>query len=417
MAENLRRSRRVALYYPYVHFRSREWLRASLLYYDQLSRIVPPGLKVDAESYYREFVHNPRPLLSDISALKDNDFLVEDSPEPYISSVANEFLDFAMDNLTDPKRRASLVPQLARLGSFYTIHPGKIDGDLAEILIELKLAHKKQGDRWSDLDIEPVTGGLYMLFLANQMAGRRNLVSDSSVYQSLMYQKVATPALINPAKRGGEFRLATAVLRTAIPTALGEVPLDKLLRVRGDLSGQRRRFQDKIAGLARELEQVESEDALQECIETHQRKLEDEYQELVDKLRSVNLSFATGLFSVSVPAWATAAWGLRIATVTPLLAGIGAVAISSVVMKSVFDRRAALRTHPLAYLLNLRKRVTARSMARGIISLNLSLPVEEGIADPRVPIERDSGAGGGSFDRRRFIQDIPPKRWDKRWDI
>ena len=33
-----------ALYYPHVRFRSRQWLRTSLLYHDKIWRIVPPGL-------------------------------------------------------------------------------------------------------------------------------------------------------------------------------------------------------------------------------------------------------------------------------------------------------------------------------------------------------------------------------------
>jgi hypothetical protein len=222
-----------ALYYPHIHFRSQAWVRATLLYYDSLSRIVPARLDADESSFYRAFMPNPRPLLKDVDALKSNGFLIEESPEPYVSEIANEFYDFAMENLVEPTRRAKLVPALYRRKAFYTIHPRKIDGTLRQILLDLKLAHVKQGDKYSDIKIEPVTGGLYMLFLANRMAGRRSLVSDSSIYQSLMYQPMGGAAEVGKGK-SAEFRLATAVLRTVVPVELESVPIDKLLRVHSD---------------------------------------------------------------------------------------------------------------------------------------------------------------------------------------
>jgi hypothetical protein len=379
--------RKIALYYPHIHFQSRHWLRATILYYDHISRIVPEGLDADLRPYYAEFLRNPDPLLDDIAALKANGFLLEDSPERFVSKVAAEFFDFAMDNLTDPQRRASLVPQLATRRAFYSIHPAKIDAELAKILVELKLAHKKEGDSYSDLDIEPVTGGLYMLFLASQMAGRRNLVSDSSVYQSLLYQPIVKPEKVGKGDR--EFRLATAVLRTAVPQYLESVPMDRLLQLRADLAQQRTRFQDKISALARDMEQLEDEQSIQEAIERHQRKIDDEHLELVDKIRSANLTFGTGLFAVSVPSWATAQWGMNIASMTPLLAGLGALAISGLVMKNIFDHRAARRTNPLSYLLSLREGLTPKSMAQNIITLNLS------IADDDELPSRGGGGGGG----------------------
>ncbi len=364
---------KTALYYPHIHFRSRDWLRTALLYYDHLSRIIPRGLEVDSRNYYREFLPNPDPLLDDIRALADSGFLIEDEPECYVAKIADGFFDFAMQHLQDPGQRASLLPQLASRRTFYTIHPAKIDASLAQVLVELKLAHKRQGDPYSDLDIEPVTGGLYMLFLASHMAGHRNLVSDSSVYQSLMYQPLPPSMVTNPVRGGREFRLATAVLSTAAPRSLEAVPIDTLLRVHHDLSEQRTRFQDKVAALAKDLENAK-EDDVQGAISAHQRKLDDEYQELTDKLRSANITFGTGLFAVSVPSWATATWGLGIATLSPLLAGVGAVGISGMVMKNIFDRRAAKRTNAATYLLSLRKRLSVRAMAEDIIKLNLGNP-------------------------------------------
>jgi len=211
------------------------------------------------------------------------------------------------------------------------------------------------------------------LFLANRMAGRRNLVSDSSIYQSLMYQPIGTEAAEGSKRKSAEFRLATAVLRTAVPVDLESVPIDKLLRLNSDLKEQRTRFQDKINGLAKQMESAKDDAELQESIEVHQRKIEDEIEELETRLRAANFAIGFGLLAFSVPNWVTAGWGLGITSLTPLSAAIGAVAVSGGVIKSVFDRQIARKTHPLNYLLTLKKRLRARTMAKNIVDLKLTI--------------------------------------------
>jgi hypothetical protein len=42
---------RIGLYYPYVHFRDEQWLKAAALYWPGLARVVPTGFPVaDTES-------------------------------------------------------------------------------------------------------------------------------------------------------------------------------------------------------------------------------------------------------------------------------------------------------------------------------------------------------------------------------
>jgi hypothetical protein len=364
-----------ALYYPHIHFRSRRWLRMAMLYYDSLSRIVPSGFEPDDREFYSEFSDEPGELLSDVRELKAAGFVKDNPPDDNVTEVANEFFDFAMENLIDPVHRAEIVPRLGRRKSFYTIHPSKIDPELLKVLEELKLAHKKQGDPYSDWSVEPVTGGLYMLFLANRMAGNRQLVSDSSIYQSLLYlpMKQTADKVMHDDR---EFRLATAVLKTVIPSNVEAVKLDVLLGLRRDFSDQRKRFQDKIAGFAKDLQNVSREDSLETVIDRHKRGIEDEYQGFLDKIRITNLGFVQSLFSVSVPAYITSAWGFA-ATGLPVVFAAGAAAVSAVGMKYFFERRILTKTSPFTYLLNVGKRVRAENMAEDIIQLNLDAPDDD----------------------------------------
>jgi hypothetical protein len=168
-----------------------------------------------------------------------------------------------------------------------------------------------------------------------------------------------------------EFRLATVVLRKAVPEDLENVALDLLLRLRSDLSDHRRRFQDRIASLAKDLQSLRGRPDVEDLIERQRLTFEDEYDLFKDKLRSINLNLAQGLFSLSVPAYVTAQWGFG-ATGHPIVFAGGAVAASATALRYVLDRKAAKAASPCTYLLNVSRRIDAGTMAKDIVQLNLS---------------------------------------------
>ena len=47
---------RDALYYPYIHVRDPQWLKATLLVFPHVKRMVPPNFKTEDESEIQEFM-------------------------------------------------------------------------------------------------------------------------------------------------------------------------------------------------------------------------------------------------------------------------------------------------------------------------------------------------------------------------
>ena len=377
-------SAKAGLFYPHIHFRSREWLRSSILYYDKLSRIVPQGVPVDRVHWYGEFMTHSQAeeIVRDVDALKANGFLSDESPEAILGQVSQEFSAFLETTLSNSERRAKLFPALSDDESFYSIHPAKIDHTLQKRLWEMRLLHQRQGDDYSDIELEPVTAAFYMLHLANKMAGRRALVTDEARYQSLMYQPVDGTSK----KRGikdQELRLATAVFETVIPTGLQNVPIETLLKIQYDLADQRRRFQDKIRSVAKSMEKIDDPEEIQEEIDVQARKLKDDQEDLREKLKSVGATGVGALMAVSVPSWVPADWGAGAKAGSALLIGAGAIAVSNSLIKSIFEYRAAKRTNPMTYVLNVKKRVKASAEAKRITSLNLS-PVRSASSGSRL---------------------------------
>lgn len=356
-----------ALYYPHIHFRSRRWLRTAMLYYDSVSRIVPAGLDPDDRTFYR-FPWISDELLEDVREMTASGIVRCEAPDSSVTEIANEFFDFAMDNLVDSEKRSRLVPELAARSRYYTIHPAKIDPELLRVLEELKLAHQKQGDPYSDWNIEPVTGGLYMLFLADRMAGNRQLVSDKPVYQSLLYTRLPGDES-SPTHDDRPFRLASAVLQTVVPVDLDCVNLDKLFRIREDFADQRRRFQDKLEQIGKDLQQASDADTLAHAVERHRAAILDQYETQLDEVRKHNLIAGHGLFSVSVPSYVTSAWGLGL-TAPQVLVGLGVVGLSAVALKFMFDRKIS-RRNPFTYLMSVSRALKPNRLIDEIITLNL----------------------------------------------
>lgn len=366
-------SAKAGLFYPHIHFRSREWLRSSVMYYDKLSRIVPRGVPVDRVHWYRELMNHSQAeaMVRDVDALKANGFLIDEAPEAVLKEVSEEFSVFLENALSNPERRAKLIPALAHDDSFYSIHPAKIDHQLQERLRGIGLIHERQDDDYSDIELEPVTAAFYMLHLANRMAGRRALVTDEARYQSLMYQPV-DGASEKKGVKDQELRLATAVFETVIPTGLVNVPIETLMKIQYDLVDQRRRFQDKIRSIAKSMEKIDDPEEIQEEIDVQARKLKDDQEDLRERLKAIGVTGVGALMAVSVPSWVPADWGAGAKAGSAMLLGAGAFAVSNSLIKSIFEYRAAKRTNPMTYVLNVKKRVKASTEAKRITSLNLS---------------------------------------------
>src|SRR5262245_24203207 len=356
-----------ALYYPHLHFNDRAWLRTAALYYDIVTRIVPPGVDPESLDGDSSVSSEDQAIDDDVRELQASGFVRREAPTAEsVSTVANEFFDFAVKHLAAPAQRAKLLPA-HREEEFYSIHRHSLDPTLLEVLQELKLVHRKAGDRYSDLAIEPVTGGLYMLFLASRMAGIRHLVSDSPSFQALSYRQSYGVEPIRPDYR--TFRLASAVLSAAVPVNIESVPLGRILKLRDEFAEDRQRFQDKIQGFAKSLQEPSSEEALRDDIKRHMRALKAEYDVFVDRIKVLNLGVATSLFSVSVPSYVTSTWGF--ASVSPYVAGaFGALAATAVIVKYVWERESLL-TSPYRYLLSVKQSTRPHTMAREIASLNL----------------------------------------------
>lgn len=144
------------LYYPSIEFRSMNWLKTSLLYWDAVYRIVPDSYEPEDNDTVKEAIDNN--LVRPISLEKD-DFI----------RISNEFRKFVS--------KLPFTPAGFDGTSTERLHKDKIDDRLYEFLERLSVKIDSEGF----LHLPPGLARWYMLYLSKSVAGRRNIATATDV--------------------------------------------------------------------------------------------------------------------------------------------------------------------------------------------------------------------------------------------
>jgi hypothetical protein len=351
-----------ALYFPYIEFWSRvEWLKLAALYHDKIGRIVPPSYQP----------HDP----DEVKQLIDEGFIEERSPARAAPVLAEEFYSFALDNLIDPEKRARLAVELRTSDAWAHIHIGKIDRALAMALRQHELLREGKGGWYK---VEPLTGALYMLFLAKTLAGTWPLISDDPTSLLLAYGTHSVSGLSDQSVGDVGYRIASAAIRTGVPVDLNNVPMSEIISVRRKYRDERVAFFKAVGSLAKDLDNIRDDRDLEDAISRQEISIARALQSLSAKIASHRLALKTGLMSVTVPALVKS-----VGISNPIaLVGAGAIAVGAVVWKHFRDVRSARLESSWSYLLTLSDEFHDLSNGQHFLRLGLdddrvSRPVEQ----------------------------------------
>ena len=159
-----------ALYYPYIHIRSLDHVKAALIYWDRVRRIVPNMMRGGQD---RKYAFDDS---YDAQLLADRGLLVCTDPVPYENRAADKFFEHIAPQAANFRIDLDAGRELAR--SKRGIHIEKIGWEFLGRLQQLGLAHKF-GD-WVSMHDE--VGAFYMFCLASEMGQKMNaaLMGDSS---------------------------------------------------------------------------------------------------------------------------------------------------------------------------------------------------------------------------------------------
>lgn len=228
---------RTILYYPTIDIPSNSWLRHSLLYWDEVSSIVP-------QSWGDRYLHELSP---DIHYLIDEGQFRAIKPDELISKADNweAFHDFQTefkDTIQSPQFKRLIERRPFSLSGIHVdkvknsnfvsrVHSNKTSDNLFHFLEDLGLA-KRDGQNHEWLMFERHTALIYMSLLAKYLADvdkkQTTIGTDYGIYEKFNFKRVRE-------KEG--FPVVSLNLSNVLPTPIANVPLEKIIdfkRIRKD---------------------------------------------------------------------------------------------------------------------------------------------------------------------------------------
>lgn len=381
------------LYFPFVHIRDDDWLKAAALYWPSVRRLVPRGYAKHDSPTSQAFVEakilrdeDPRFLLESttwdlLQTLREN---AERLVHRY--SLEHAYADWDGQQWTDGSGPDAEVPQLG------WIHATKFPDHVVDYLSEKGLAQRgrpsenewhRHGPRENWIGLHPALASAYMTALAAQ-------VSQRAHFQPLTDQtdlRIATPSedveaamqlLLGrdeheqrppAALTHGVETYTMLALQHARPANLESIPAEKIVECRENLADELATFREYVAEQQTELANLATIPIEQRKLEAFAEHIEQTVELPLQRLeKGLRLHKLEPTRSLVLTGSFTPPAVVGAAEISPAAAtAVGAVvAVGSAwwqVRKIREDARAA---SPVGYLLDVRDHLTPKTLAARI---------------------------------------------------
>jgi hypothetical protein len=351
-----------ALYFPYVNFSDIKWLKTAALYYEGLDRIVPAGY-----SNFRD--------QEIIKKLNENERFIQNiEPGQFLESVDDDFVGFGNVNLQSSRSRSRFLDSIKTvipLENTFDIDSSKISTYLNLYLLMNRLKFSEPGESPFSSPIthlEPVAGAMYMTFLANAIANDKQLplVTDDPVFQPLI--RYIQNNRIDTRSENMDIGqiLGSMVIETVVPENIEAIPIEKIMKFRKKYNDERHIFYKEINGLVKDLEGIDNQTTLKECLEFKRKDVEIAVKNLNRAFRGIGLATTTMMLGLSVPAVAS---GLG-----PMVAGAGLIAMATgKLISQGVDYYKAKAASPYSYVLSLKNNLKSQTFAEQLLNGSIVL--------------------------------------------
>jgi hypothetical protein len=345
-----------ALYYPYIHFQSDEWIKAAALYYDGLTRIVPEGFALnDSETV--------------IKLGEQSGFIRDYNPSEEAIDISENFVTILREEYSNPRSRNKLIRAIRNQVNpegIFPVHEEKIANAVKAALPELGFPKKDPRSHWYFFD--PVAGSLYMTTLAERIAEKQGvpIISDTVGYQNII--RALQFDWSNEIRLDIGYLLGSVVIKTVVPENIGAVSVEKIIEIRDNHQSERVRFYEKIQDLISDMPRINDPESIQRYVDHHADIIKDEVDGLRGSLLDSKIRCVSGLISISAPPIAINLSDL-LPEFKPLIIGSGfIVAGLSLLATKALEYRQIRGRGPYSYLLSLKQELTPKSMLNRLLS-------------------------------------------------
>ncbi len=356
-----------ALYYPHIHLTNKNWLKHALLFWENLSRIVPKSIEPsDSEDIIRikyetgfikdyypksyetahsfeEFSRDMKPIIESESFFNDRYFRQNSIKRNYRSDFEN--------------RSGFFSQMLTNSGSY--IHIEKIHPSLIEYFIDrgLALRGEHEWEGWIKIDNE--IGLLYMSYFAKSISKNTSLPIVTDKEQAYSTSIYFESRINSDYKSQFEYRLGNLLIESVVPKNINDVPLDKIIEIRDKYSDERISFFNEVSNLTNTISSIDNQTALNDALHLHSKLILKEVKNLEDLFKSHKIETINKLLGISIPTSIASLTDYIPGQAKPfaLIGGIGFGIFSTI--NSVKKERLELQKNPKSYLLNIQNELSS----------------------------------------------------------
>lgn len=363
---------RTILYYPTIDIPKNNWLRHSLLYWDEVSSIVPKSwdgdflVNLSPEIHYLMNEGQFRPMKpEDLISNGDNWEQFENFQSEFRDIVTSEnfrrFINIRQNyksyRIHKNKLQSDFRIHQNKIGNSYKIHSNKTSDSIFSLLQDLNLANRNGENEW--INFEENTALLYMSLLAKYLAdidsNQTTIGTDYYTYEKFNFKRVSSDE---------GFPVVSFNLNNILPTPKANVPFEKIIQFKKKRSENLNHFKKTISDFQTRISNSSSESELKENAINFQESLVNGVNDLAAVLRDGKVDFSIktlkSLINLKSPT-VIATLGTTLATKTNLievpvnlsaigLASMGAIELTTNYIENRNKQRAKLRESPFSYI-------------------------------------------------------------------
>jgi hypothetical protein len=273
------------LYYPFIHPRDANHLKAAMVYWDRVRRIVPASMMfctgVDGDD-------------DDAKILTDGGLLVSTEPEPYEAAAADMFFRHVEPNADLFQIDKETARELAARNR--GMHIEKFGHKVFGRLHDLGIAHKF-GD-WVTMHDE--IGAFYMFCLASEMSEKMTspLLTDSRDEAEMGQSMLFSP---QPGEDVSDMLLKVGI-RLPKPEQLQHVPMERMAQFSKDRAAERQEFRSAVEALVDATKAFNDPNAINDYLATQRIRIEAAVKNLLKTLDELGVGAISGVAKITVPA-------------------------------------------------------------------------------------------------------------------
>lgn len=271
--------KRNILYYPTINIPTDDWLRNALLYWDEVSSIIPQDWE---DNYLIELSSDIKYLIEEeqFRAIRPESLFLAEGNRGIVSEFQNEFINtvksFKFQSIlrknrdTIMKLHGGKIPmnRVILIGKGAKIYKDKLNYGVIDFLKDEKLLTSDKGDpKW--FRFETNTALLYMSFLAKYLArvDRQQTVigTDNAVYENFNFQKIS--------KGEGATPILTCDFKGLIPSPSKNASIKDILKFKRKRKTNLIEFRKSLFNVQMKIANAESNEQLKEVLVSFQEDL------------------------------------------------------------------------------------------------------------------------------------------------